>query len=362
MNIFNGKKALQSVDLDDILTPISSEQELKQCLSEKGVVVYDVAIPRSANIIAIDKAYKEVKKIITENSYNLVHCHSPIGSVVARLAAREMRKHGLQMIYTAHGFHFFSGAPIKNWLVFYPIEKFMSHYTDILLTINREDFERAKSRFNVKRIEYVPGIGIDTRRFTKNQVARQRIREELGISDNKLLLLSVGELNSNKNHEVVIRAIRGIDVTYVVVGKGVLRDELISIANEFNVDLRLVGYRSDVADFYSAADAYVLPSKREGLNVSLMEAMAAGLPVACGHIRGNVDLITEGKGGYFFDPFFVSSVNDGIAKLLNSDFRTLGKNNLQRISSFDKDTVTSIMAGIYASVTEESFDYETKNN
>lgn len=326
-------------------------ENLKKRLSDMNVRIFDIAIPRSLNPLAISSAFKRVKELLEKENYNLLHCHSPIGGAIARQAAKGLRSKGLKVIYTAHGFHFYNGAPLKNWLIFYPIEKWFSRYTDVLIMINEEDYKRASEKFKAKKVVYIPGVGVDTEKFSPRKSGREWIRKELIIPDNRILLLSVGELNENKNHELVIRAISGIDnITYVIVGKGELAEQLQKTATECGVDLRLAGFRTDVADFYDAADVYILPSIREGLNVSLMEAMASGLPCLAGIIRGNVDLVDEGKGGYLFTPSSVDEIKTAIHEMVNmtiEDRQELGLYNSNKIRSFDLQTVGNITAEIF---------------
>ena len=184
---------------------VDRSKQLMRRLEKKGVHVFDVAIPRSLRVFCIYRAYRIVCEIIRSNQYELIHCHSPIGGAIARLAAKTERRAGTKVIYTAHGFHFFAGAPLKNWIVFYPIEKWLSKYTDTLITINKEDYQRALKNFSAKQTVYVPGIGIDISKFRKEST--KSIREDFGIDQNACLLLSVGELNKNKNHEMVIKAL-----------------------------------------------------------------------------------------------------------------------------------------------------------
>jgi len=328
-------------------------ENLKKRLVNMNVRIFDIAIPRSLNPHKIYFAYKQVKHLLKKENYALLHCHSPIGSVIARQAAKYSRHNGLKVIYTAHGFHFYDGAPLKNWLIFYPIEKHYSRYTDVLITINKEDYRRASEKFKAKKNVYVPGVGVDIEKFAPKESGRNRIRSELGLSDSRLLLLSVGELNENKNHESVIKAIRGLsDITYVVVGKGELKEHLEAIAKEARVDLRLVGFRTDVVDFYNAADVYILPSIREGLNVSLMEAMASSLPCLAGRIRGNVDLI-EGEGGELFSTKSEDDIRRAVIKMLQftSEERIRkGKYNLQKIREFDLQNVKNSIMEIYRGI------------
>ncbi len=325
--------------------------ELIKRLETINVRVIAIAIPRSLNPKAIISAYRKVKKLIATEHYDLIHCHSPIGGAIARFAAQNERKNGTRVIYTAHGFHFYDGAPLKNWLIFYPIEKFLSLYTDVLITINKEDYKRATEHFCARKIEYVPGVGIDTQKFRRNKNGRKRIRDELGVTDQQRVILSVGELNKNKNHETIIKAISGMDLVYVIVGQGGLKERLLAVSKECGVDLRLVGFRSDVADFYSAADIYVLPSLREGLNVSLMEAMANGLPCIASNIRGNVDLIDN-------QCLLVDS-NDvkGFANVLNllkgNVLIEEGQRNIEKIQEYDKKVVLNEMQEIYEAENEK---------
>ena len=292
------------------------------------------------------KAYKQLKKLISENHYDIVHCHTPIAGAITRLACRKYRKDRLKVIYTAHGFHFYKGAPLKNWLIYYPIEKFCSRFTDVLITINREDYEFAKKKMKAKRVEYVPGVGIDVDRFANTVVDRAAKRRELGIPEDAFLLFSVGELNENKNHQIVIRALAELknpNVHYMIAGKGPLHDYLPDLAKKLGVadQVHLLGYRDDVAELYKTADKYVLPSKREGLNVSLLEAVASGLPCIVSRIRGNVDLINN-------HGCFVPNDCETLKMMLT---KKVG-NHLKPIDNYSLTIVENRMKSIYGSITE----------
>lgn len=323
---------------------------LKSRLSEMNAQVYDIAIPRSLSPRAILMAYKKVRKLVSEKQYDLIHCHSPIGGAICRLAARKERKKGTRVIYTAHGFHFYTGAPLKNWLIYYMIEKNLSRCTDVLITINKEDYKRASKHFYANSTVYVPGIGIDLERFACAG-GREKIRNEFGIRPEDTMLLSVGELNDNKNHQAVMRSLAAIksDAYYIIVGRG----DKLSLLQKLSSELRLgehvkfAGFRNDVTDFYTAADLFVFPSLREGLPVALMEAMASGLRVACSNIRGNTDLIEQGKGGFFFDPTDTTSVADAIEKALNADRVEMGEYNRRKITAFGSEKIEEKMRRIY---------------
>lgn len=324
---------------------------LKSRLSEMNAQVYDIAIPRSLSPRAILMAYKKVRKLVSEKQYDLIHCHSPIGGAICRLAARKERKKGTRVIYTAHGFHFYTGAPLKNWLIFYPIEKWLSRYTDVLITINKEDYKLASERFRAKETVYVPGIGIDTAKFAA-ACGRERIRKELGIGENDIMLLSVGELSDRKNHQAIVRAIAGLGEKqyYVIVGRGEKQQKLKSLAAELGIEeqLKLAGFRADVADFYDAADLFAFPSLQEGLPVALMEAMASGLGVVCSGIRGNTDLIDPEKGGFLFDPHNTDEIAACIRKALAADRKEMGRYNLEKVRLFDRTYVEREMERIYS--------------
>lgn len=340
---------------DTSVWPEQRTKEFKERLSELGIECFQLDFSRNPFKIKrhID-SYRDTKKLIRERQYSFVHTHTPTASAVVRVAAHKLKT---KVVYTAHGFHFYKGAPIRNWLIFYPVEKWLSKYTDTLITITQEDFKRASEHFSAKNTVYVPGVGVDTKRFTANPAGREKIRKEMSLSDEQVVLLSVGELNTNKNHEAVIRAIKGLDLVYVIVGKGILGEDLKALAADNNVDLRLTGFRKDVEDFYQAADIYILPSIREGLNVSLMEAMASRLPCLVGRIRGNIDLIDEDKGGFLFNPLDVCEICDVYKEMAGrnkEERRELGEYNLKKIKGFDRQAVEKMMLSVYRKMQRET--------
>ena len=327
--------------------------DLKKRLTELGTDYYQIDFVRNVgNLPQFFKALEQVKDLVRKNSYKFIHCHSPIGGVVGRIVGHECK---VKVIYTAHGFHFYDGAPKKNWVIYYPIEKFFSKWTDMLITINKEDFQRARKEFYAGKTVYVPGVGVDLEKFGNHKEIQggNRIREELGIPEEALFLFAAGELNENKNHKAVIRALREIESKFffAIAGQGEMRDRLQKVIDECGLSkkVKLLGYRSDIADIYEAADIYVLPSHREGLNVSLMEAMASGLPCACGKIRGNVDLINE-NGGALFEPDNIEDIKEKLEKLIGKSTekrKRMGRYNLEKIQKFDRVTVEKAMERVY---------------
>lgn len=330
-------------------------QDLKRRLDGMGVEIYHVPIPRKVtNFNGIIKSYQDVKALCKEKRYKLVHCHSPIGGVVARLVARKFRRNGTRVIYTAHGFHFYKGAPIINWLAFYPIEKICSYWTDVLITINKEDYRFAQTHMKARRVEYIPGVGVDVSKFKLNDFDIETKRAELGICVDDIVLLSVGELNQNKNHEVIVRAISELNndrIHYFIAGQGAKEKELVELATKLNVNLHLLGYRTDIAELYNMADIFVFPSIREGLSVSLMEAMASGLPCVVSNIRGNVDLIENSENGYLCSPENENQFAETLELMLQmtaEEKQLMVDKSKEIIRGFDTSLVKEKMKEVYS--------------
>ena len=332
-----------------------SIKKVPDCYLEMGCRVFSLSCSRTPLSKGNLRAYKQLKSVIENENYDIVHCHTPIASAITRLVCRKFRKKaGLKVFYTAHGFHFYKGAPKLNWMVYYPIEKFCSRYTDKLITINKEDYELAKTKFNAKEVRYVPGVGIDLSRFENLQVDREAKRREMGVPDDAFLLLSVGELNENKNHQIIIRALAKLNnpqVHYAIAGVGDKKENLLTLANELGVydQLHLLEYRKDVVELYKSSEVFVFPSFREGLSVALMEAMACGLPVVCSKIRGNTDLIDE-RGGVLFDPTSPEECHKSVLAILNCDCRTMGEYNKLWVKKYSVESVLSEMKSIYDGV------------
>ena len=332
----------------------SVSPESDRQLSELGVQSFDVPFTRSPFSFANIKAYKQLKALIAQYKFDVIHCHTPVGGMLTRLAARHARKNGTKVIYTAHGFHFYKGAPLINWLLYYPAEKLCAHFTDAIITINTEDYALAKAKLKAKNVYYIPGVGVDTGRFVPAHGMREEKRAELGISGEQLILFSIGELNKNKNHQVVIRALAAMsntNVHYYIAGKGELDTYLAALASDLGVSDRvhLLGHRNDVAELLAAADVFCFPSFREGLSLSLMEAMSCGKPVICSKIRGNVDLIDDGLGGLLFNPKSSTDLASKIMSLIDNQPAVLDmcKYNLDKIRSFALPAIMSQMKNIY---------------
>jgi glycosyltransferase involved in cell wall biosynthesis len=326
--------------------------DVKSEIIEMGCKVHNIEFQRSPinrqNILA----YKKLKKLVNNEKYDIVHTHTPVASACVRLACRKMKN--VKVIYTAHGFHFYNGAPFLNWFLYYPIEKYLSKYTDILITINNEDYKRANSLFNAKKVEYVPGVGLDTRKIQSMTTDKQAKRKELGLPNEAFLLLSVGELNNNKNHKAVIKAIAKLNnpnIYYVVCGQGPLVSYLNKLILEMGLEkqVKLLGFRKDIIEICKAADLFIFPSLREGLSVALMEAMACKLPVVCSDIRGNRDLVKDGEGGYLVFPDDEEAFANALQKFSGnlSLIESFGDYNKNLMKQYEIESVLKKMKSIY---------------
>lgn len=303
------------------------------------------------------QSYRMLKEIIDREHYDIIHCHTPVGALIARLAALDARKKGTRVIYTAHGFHFFTGAPLQYWLLFYPPERLLASVTDVLVTINREDYARAQKRLPAKRIEYVPGVGIDTGKFRNLRIDRTAKRRELGFEDGDFLILTVAEMTPNKNHITVLKALAALkgreefaSMHYLIVGRGEMWSSLEKSAAEMGISdhVHFLGYRTDAPELYRCCDLFAFMSFREGLSVALMEAMSSAMPIVCTKIRGNTDLIEDGVSGLFCE-----NTPDALAEMLAKVFadpegrRRLGQAAAEKSVFFDEKTIHAQMKAIY---------------
>lgn len=329
-----------------------SIERLKKSLRERGVEYYQIDFTRNIwNLPEHKKAFQQVKKIVKNHKYRFIHCQSPIGGVAGRIIGKEA---GVKVIYTAHGFHFYKGGPLKNWIFYYPIEKYLSRYTDTLITVNREDFERAKKKLSAGQVEYIPGIGIDIEKIKAIKADKRAKRKELGIPEDAILLLSVGELNGNKNHKIVIEAmgrLKNPNLYYVICGQGKKEKYLERLAGKYQLGGRVktTGFRKDVTELMKTADIFVHPSKREGLSVALMEALACGSVCIASRIRGNTDLIEDKRNGFLFSLQKKDDLRRIIGYLLENpeERKKAGKEAMEGIKACDKRQVMQKMQEIY---------------
>lgn len=285
--------------------------------------IYDVPFQRSPFSPKNFTAYQMLKRIIRQENYAVAHCNTPVGGVLGRLAAREARKYGTQVFYTAHGFHFYEGAPKKNWLIWYPIEKFMCQYTDELITIAEEDYQLAKSKMQVS-VSHIHGIGANSSKFHPvGDVEQNIIKNKLGFQKNQQLIICTGELNQNKNQVTAIKAMKEVvkelpEAMLLLAGNGPVHDLLQATidANNLQNNVIMLGYRTDLEKYVQVSDLVLSCSRREGLPMNIIEGMLCKKPVVASVNRGHKELIEDGVNGYLVDSLDAGNYSVRIINIL----------------------------------------------
>ncbi len=254
------------------------------------------------------KAYRQLKKLLKEENYEVIHTHTPVGSIITRMAARSLRKKGLKVIYTCHGAHFYDGAPLINWLLYYPAEKHMSRFTDLLITINQEDYSRIKKQFHCP-VKMIDGVGIDTTKFNTKLPAKkkQEVRKKIGLEDDDFAIMYAAEFNSGKNHQMLLECAAPVmhynpNIKLVFLGQGELMEKMKQLAKKLKVSKQVLflGYVNNVHEILQCGNLCVSPSKREGLGLGVLEAIICGCPIIIANNRGHRDIVDNNK-KYMFD-------------------------------------------------------------
>ncbi len=331
-------------------------EDPKDCVIPWCDAFYDIPFNRTPWKRENADAYRMLKKIIDKEKFDIVHCHTPVGAAIARLAARDARKKGTRVIYTAHGFHFFRGAPLQNWLLYYPAEWLLGPMTDLLITINQEDYRRAQKHIHAGKVAYVPGVGVDTGRFRPAADPEEK-RRELGFEGEDFLILTVAEMTENKNHITVIKALAemrdrpGFDkMHYLIVGRGETRPKLEAAVKTLGLEghVHFLGYRTDADRIYGCCDLFAFVPFREGLSVALMEAMSSGMAVVCTKIRGNTDLVEDGVSGVFCENT-PQALAEKIVALMDDPGRrcSLGRGAMERAKLFNSGNIHARMRELY---------------
>ena len=322
-------------------------------LRQEGVILHNIHFARNPLSIKNFSASKKLKAIINSNSFNLIHCHTPAVSIITRLVAKKARKNGTIVMYTCHGFHFHNKSSKKNWLLYYPIEKICSKYCDYLITINKEDFERAKT-FHCKNVRYIPGVGVDTKRIQECAIDKKAYKESIGVPSDKIMILSLGELIDRKNHSVIIKALGKLqnkDLYYVICGKGPLREKLEKLAKKNKIENNVIflGFRKDIPELCNTADIGAFPSKIEGLGLAGIEIMAAGVPLVSSNVHGILDYVIDGKTGFACSPCDAPTFAKAISKLVgNQEVRLeMKKYCIDAVQPFEKQNALNSMWNIY---------------
>lgn len=333
-------------------------------IRNRGVHLHHIDIARSPYMLRYNgKAFFQLMKIIRENHICAIHCHTPVGGALGRLMGMAFKKENLQVVYTAHGFHFYKGAPLINNTVYYLMERLFATYTDILIVINKEDYKNAK-KFRLRKggqVYRIPGVGLDMEQFSPLQTEEKRhIRKVLGLKETDCFLVSVGELNENKNQEIILKALasmreKGIDIShlkYGICGDGFFRERIREKIKELKLEENVIsfGYCSNVPEILGCADFSVFPSHREGLGMAGLEALAMGIPLLASENRGTREYLQPGVNGYFCDSNKVRSWIDGILMMWRMSDKVREKmsyNCRNSVMAFGRDCTDSIMELVY---------------
>lgn len=302
-------------------------------------------------------AYRQLKIILRDNDYDLIHCNTPVGGVLARLAARPLRKRGTKVIYTAHGFHFYNGAPLWNWLLYFPIEWWLSRYTDCLITINEEDFVRAKKHFRAGEVVHIHGVGYDDAMFVKPSTdTKRQLRRRGGYADEEVLLVYVAEMNNNKNQMLLIRALKLVlenhcHVRLLLIGPDGLGGKNQQLAESLGIADRIefLGQRTDVHALLAMCDIAVASSFREGLPVNIMEALACGLPVIATDNRGHRALVKDGVNGFLVSLKNPRTLAEKVLYLAENaqEYAALSENAQDSVSHYARSRILEDMRALY---------------
>lgn len=318
---------------------------------------YRIEFPRRFNALALKRAFSRLRHIISDGEYDIVHCHTPIPSALTRLAAGGLRKKRVKVLYTAHGFHFYKGGPLKNWLIYYPIELALSHFTDLIVTINSEDLAYTNNPLWGAASERIPGIGIQPRGFCKASVDERRVlRSYLGFGENDFILLYVAEFTPRKNHRFIIEAATDLgthipNLKILFLGRGELLEECQQLSARLDVEDKVyfMGFREDVDKFTKIADIGISASKHEGLGIALLEQMMCAIPVIACVDRGHREFVDNGKTGFLFSQNDRLEFLTQVRKLHDNKVlrRTMGNQAYRRAQDFTLSRSMEKMAEIY---------------
>lgn len=324
---------------------------------EDVTTTYYLDFPRNLFSGSLIKSYKQLKQIIEKGNYDLVHCHTPIPSMLSRLTARKARKKGTKVLYTAHGFHFYKGAPLNRWLFYYTAEYLLSKFTDGIVTINKEDYGYINGKMLQKDAWYIPGIGVNSRRFVPiNQFEKTIIRKEYGYSDTDFIALYIAEFIPRKNHEFIIQAVKQAqkelpNLKVLFAGKGVLFEKMKSLANNLDLShiIKFLGFRNDVEKLCAIADLGISSSKHEGLGLGLVEQMMCNVPVLATMDRGHKELIVNDYNGFLFEQNNTEEFLGHLTMFYNDEQKRLqmGENAYTKAQDFEVAKSLEAMRKIY---------------
>lgn len=317
-----------------------------------NLVVHEINFSRNPIKPANIKAYKKLKQLQKERKFDLIYCQQPVGGLMGRLIGKKFK---IPVIYTAHGFHFFKGCSFRRKLIYKTVEKKLSKYTDILITINDEDFEAAK-KMKAKHVAKISGIGMEFNKYAPLTETKQEIRKTLNLNDNDFVIVTVAEFIKRKNYDTMLKTIkelkdRNVNVKFIICGRGQEEENIKATINELNLEdcVHLLGFRKDINRILTASDLFMLASFQEGLTLSVIEAMSYSLPCIVSTARGNKDLIIDGEGGFVVEPTNYMSFADKIQVMINNPNMTdkFGKFNKVQSEKYTIENVKKELEEIY---------------
>lgn len=328
---------------------VHNQEYVAECKGE-GIITHSIPFARHSLTGSL-KCLPQVKQLLKDGQYDIVHAHTETGGLILRLARGVKVKS--RFFYTPHGMSFWKGSSFKSQVIYRPLERWICSGMDMNLGMNQEEVDMLR-KWDSKTAAYVHGIGLNLERFQKTNRTCEEVRAEFGLKADDKFIVSVGELDDNKNHITVIKALAMLEhknFKYVVCGVGPNKEMLEKYAQERGMEDKVIlaGYRSDIPDILNAADIFVFPSFHEGLPVSALEAMACGLPVICSRIRGNVDIVKDGENGFLFEPENDTTLVLQIERLINSQelARRFGEKNKQIVREFSQEAVVEELKNIY---------------
>lgn len=361
-NILNWKKRGAKVFLLSNFTEKQYNRH-QEIIDSLDVSTINYPFSRSLKKTHFFKTIRFIKRVITTEKIDIVETQNPIVSALVRIAC--CRTSVRCVIYTVHGFFFYKGCPLRKRLFFKPIETILAKKTDIIVTTNLEDYEYSKKLKPRVGSYYVHGVGIECDAIMKEESNRIELCKELGLPTDSFLCVSVGECIKRKNHSEAIRAISKLksysDIHYLIIGDGSEINSLKQLSSHLEVDknVHFLGYRNDANRIMKSCDLYLFPSIQEGLSVALMQAMACGLPVVCSRIRGNVDCIIHGEGGYTYSLFNECELSQYILECYNNrtSLKSFGIFNTRKSHEFSCEVVQKEMSAIYDKAEETLNSY-----
>ncbi len=360
--LWNDIKILQSLGYEVHFaanaTVISGEKH-DSILKERNVIFHQVDFSNNNPFSTKNyKAFNKIKRLMRQEQFNFVHCHTPIAGFITRQAVKRYRKKGLKVAYTTHGFSFTHLSSKKQWLVYYSIEKVASKYTDVLITINEEDYRNAK-RLRCDDVRMINGVGVDVGKYRNVTVSVSEYKNKLSIPADKIMVLSVGELSERKNHQIIVKALGMMEeknnYIYVICGREVagsgVEKKLKQLASELDIDLYLLGHRSDIPEIIHCSDIGAIPSVREGLGLAGIQSLCAGVPLVGTRVQGIKDYIKDGETGFLCDPYDAKSFMESIKKLSNSQLQESMKESCYEMAlKYDTSVSYNQMEEIYDSI------------